>query len=78
MATSRNKITASYYNDLAESVNELFGDTHASEGPSENAPVQDDIRWGWGGDNVDAVQQGKKITAAETNELVNRINISTY
>ena len=78
MSVSRkDKITADYINSLTESVNELFGDTHDNQGPSDDASVQDAIRWGWGGPNVDNVQRGEKITADKTNEIVDRINIST-
>jgi len=78
MAIQRKKITAEDLNKLASDVNELFGDTHAGEGPSTDPQTQDDIRWGWGGDNVEYVQPKQKLTAAFTNELVNRINLSTY
>ena len=77
MPTSGQKISQEYFNSLIDSVNELYGDTHAGEGPSSSPDVQDAIRWGWGGDNVDQVSQGDKVTASLTNELVHRINIST-
>ena len=74
------KITKDYFNNLSGQVNELFADTHANEGPSEtdDTAVQDDIRWGWGGTEVPTVARGDKVTSAYANELVNRINISTY
>jgi hypothetical protein len=77
MSTSRNKITAEEYNGLTESVNELFGDTHSASGPVTDLQAQSDLRWGWGGENVDAIAKGNKISALHTNELVNRINAST-
>jgi hypothetical protein len=71
------KITADYFNALKDNVNELYGDTHAGEGPSHESVVQDAIRWGWGGEHVPEVARGEKVTADYTNEIVNRINLST-
>ena len=77
MVAPRQKITAAHFNKLADDVNELFGDKHAGKGPSDNPAVQDDIRWGWGGENIELIAKGQKVTASFTNEIVNRVNIST-
>ena len=77
MSTSRAKITATEYNALTDSVNELFGDTHSAAGPAADSQTQSELRWGWGGENVELITKGKKISASHTNELVNRINAST-
>jgi len=77
LKTRNTKVLAKDFNTLIDSVNELFGDTHAAEGPSTIAAIQDSIKWGWGGSNVANVNPGGKITASTLNDIVNRINIST-
>lgn len=66
------------FNELTTNVNELFGDIHANQGLVNNQIKQDKSKWGWGGQNVELMAKGNKITAMGTNKLVNRVNLSTY
>ena len=80
LAAADDKIDQHWFNELTEDINELFGDTHAGEGPTTNitnSETEDNLRWGWGGLHIADVASGQKLSAALTNQLVNRINIST-
>ena len=67
---------ATHYNDVAETVNKVFGDKYPSAAVTD-PNRKDTHKFGWGAINVtDNLSQGTLITAARLQDLVERTNVS--
>ena len=78
--TAGSIVTAQDYNDLAGHINKIFGDAYVNSQPSTDPDTIANMKYGWGQSMIPLVH-GKGpsadiITAAQWNELADRLQIS--